>query len=349
MYQPRFLRVDRQAELGETFSEYRVDSLGVSGTATGIDIANSTGAASFTFADTTVSSSSTGVNLASSATTSFTFADLDITTTSGSGLFGNSAGTIATTGGTINATNGAATDIQITALNLVSVSPISVNSTGDGLCFSQVTGTVDITGTTDIDNPTDQGIDISSSSAGFTFADVDIDNTGNAAITIKAVTGTVTFSGTSKTFTNTTGAGIELDQNTGGTITFSGGGLDIDTTTGLAFNASGGGTVNVTGANNSITTTTGTVLAVVHTGIRTSGLTFRSISVNGATNGIVLDTTGMSGGLTVTGDGGTAQNGSSGTIQNTTGDGINRESHSLHQCDNYRSGKPGSHRPSKTV
>ena len=39
-------------------------------------------------------------------------------------------------------------------------------------------------------------------------------------------------------------------------------------------------------------------------------------------NGIVLNTTGSSGGLTVTGDGGTTNNASGGTIQNTTGAGV---------------------------
>jgi hypothetical protein len=53
--------------------------------------------------------------------------------------------------------------------------------------------------------------------------------------------------------------------------------------------------------------------------IGASGLTFRSISSNGATNGIVLNNTGSNGGLTVTGTGAA---GSGGTIQNTTGHGI---------------------------
>src|SRR6185503_19087855 len=51
-----------------------------------------------------------------------------------------------------------------------------------------------------------------------------------------------------------------------------------------------------------------------------NGLTFHDISANGAVDGIVLNNTGTSGGLTVTGVGTTA--GSGGTIQNTTGDGI---------------------------
>ena len=63
---------------------------------------------------------------------------------------------------------------------------------------------------------------------------------------------------------------------------------------------------------------------MTNTTIGASGLTFRSISANGAANGIVLTNTGTTGGLTVTGSGSTTQGGdnSGGTIQNTTGHGI---------------------------
>ena len=58
------------------------------------------------------------------------------------------------------------------------------------------------------------------------------------------------------------------------------------------------------------------------TTIGASGLTFLSISQNGGTSAIVLNTTGTSGGLTVTGNGNGAMNGSGGTIQNTSSFGI---------------------------
>ena len=52
------------------------------------------------------------------------------------------------------------------------------------------------------------------------------------------------------------------------------------------------GTIAVTGAGNTIATTTGTALDVSNTDIGAAGLTFQSISSNGATNGIRLDHTG---------------------------------------------------------
>jgi hypothetical protein len=121
--------------------------------------------------------------------------------------------------------------------------------------------------------------------------------------------GIVTFSGA----INDDGMGINLATNTGTTFDFTGG-LDLDTTNNMAFAATGGGTVNITGTN-TIDTTFGVALRIENTDIGASGLTFESISTNGATNGIVLDNTGSTGGLTITGTGGAA---SGGTIQGAT-------------------------------
>ena len=116
--------------------------------------------------------------------------------------------------------------------------------------------------------------------------------------------GTVTFNGA----ITDTGQGVFLNANTGSTINFTGG-LSLSTTTNPAFTATGGGTVSATQNNttivNTITTTTGTALNVANTTIGASGLTFRSISANGAANGIVLNNTGANGGPDGTGNGGT--------------------------------------------
>jgi YVTN family beta-propeller protein len=133
--------------------------------------------------------------------------------------------------------------------------------------------------------------------------------------------GTTTLSGT----INDTAAGITLSGNSGATITLTG---TITNSTGgnPAFTATGGGTINATGSGSTLTTSTGTALNVASTTIGSSGLTFQSISANGATNGIVLNSTGASGGLTVSGNSGTCTSTAStctgGTIQNTSGHGI---------------------------
>jgi hypothetical protein len=128
--------------------------------------------------------------------------------------------------------------------------------------------------------------------------------------------------------------GINLANNTGATITFYYAVLQIDTsasnTTG--FSATGGGTVNVNQIINrfdfvnTINSGQGTALKVADTTIGTDGLTFRSISSNGAVNGIVLNNTGTSGGLTVTGDGGGSSNSSGGQILGSTGAGVSLNS-----------------------
>jgi len=126
----------------------------------------------------------------------------------------------------------------------------------------------------------------------------------------------VTFSGSSKSLSTGNNSAVTIINNLG-TVTFSGGGLTINTTSGTGFSASGGTSLTVTGPNNTISTTTGTALNVANNPIAATGLNFRSItSIGGSNTGIILDTTGASGGLIVSGSG-TA--GSGGAISNKTG------------------------------
>ena len=137
--------------------------------------------------------------------------------------------------------------------------------------------------------------------------------------------GTITFSNS----VSDTGTGISLQTSTGSTTRFDAG-LTISTGASAGFVATNGGTLAIVdpgglgvGIDNTITTTTGTPLNLAFTTIHSDGVTFKSISSNGATNGISLNTTGTNGGFTITGDGGGSNNGSGGTIQNSTGDAIN--------------------------
>ena len=87
---------------------------------------------------------------------------------------------------------------------------------------------------------------------------IEVTNNGGA--------GTVTFSGGTKTLNTSAGAvtAVNLDTNTGGTVSFTVGGLDIDTSTATAFSVIGGGTVTVSGIGNAVNTTSGT--AFLNTG-----------------------------------------------------------------------------------
>jgi uncharacterized repeat protein (TIGR01451 family) len=121
-------------------------------------------------------------------------------------------------------------------------------------------------------------------------------------------------------FNNTAGTAV-LGAGDVGTFLMSD--IAINNTTGAGVSLTGGGTSVTSAGVNTITTTTGTALNVVNTPIGAGGLVFRNISANGAANGINLDTTGSSGGLTVTGNGGSCTLATptctGGRIQNSVG------------------------------
>ena len=106
--------------------------------------------------------------------------------------------------------------------------------------------------------------------------------------------------------------------------------IAVAVTGGTALNATTSGTLTVTGTANTLNSTTGTALNVANVTIGAAGLTFLSISAGNntaaadPTNGIVLNNTGATAGLTVTGGGNAAVGGNSsgGTIQFTAGAGI---------------------------
>jgi hypothetical protein len=133
--------------------------------------------------------------------------------------------------------------------------------------------------------------------------------------------GATSFSGAGDALSTFGNAAVTLTGNSGHTIGFTGGGLAITTTTGNGLVATGGGTLTVTGTGNTISSSGATALNVAQATIGAGGLTFQSITAGSGTpsggDGIILDTTGSNGGLTVTGVGTSA--GSGGTIQNKTG------------------------------
>lgn len=132
--------------------------------------------------------------------------------------------------------------------------------------------------------------------------------------------GTYQFSGQVDldTTTNTAVDLGSLNGNTGSTVSFSN--LQINTTTGTGFNATGGGTIQLTGSNNTVETTTGTGVNINGMIIAASGANFKSVSVVGATNGILLNDVTGTGTFSVGASG--SNFGDGGTIQNTTGAGI---------------------------
>ena len=293
--------------------------IGISGDgvgASGIVLTNVSGDLSFTDLDIFAS---TGNGLSASGTTAYTgSAGFQIAVTP---AFPDNFGT-----STINVTSGPALSISQATVDL-RLSNLTSTTTTSGLSLTTVAGQV----------RAPSGSSITKSSGAGT------------AFTIASSSVTLNYAGTLNV---TSGGGVSLTSNTGATITFSGG-LTLSTGSNAAFTATGGGTVNVCDENpcnpaatgsavNTLISTTGTALNIADTTIGANNLEFRSISSNGAVNGIVLNNTG-SGGLTVTGNssglcGGSVSAGppaaaatvtapvtadcTGGTIQNSTGSGI---------------------------
>jgi VCBS repeat-containing protein len=153
--------------------------------------------------------------------------------------------------------------------------------------------------------------------------------TGNAITVTSSTGGSTNFTG-DVTITTTTGVAVSLTTNTGHTINYSpavaANNITITTGTGNGYSATGGGTVNVLGTSNTVTSVGGAAVNIASTTIGASNVTFRSVTATGGTNGIVLNATGATGALIVTGNAGTCFNLAStctgGVISNSTGSGI---------------------------
>ncbi len=240
----------------------------------------------------------------------------------GFALSGSTVGTATIdnlTSGAVANTTGGGVSINTGALTAAFTSLSSSNGV-NGISLTNLTGTFTASGGA-ITNASGIDVAISGGTIDVTYDGTITDDLGSLVTISGATGGTKDFNGLIDDGNDGDGSGISLTSNAGATVRFDGG-LILSTGGNAAFTATGGGTVSVTdpaAANNTITTTTGTALNVVNTSIGASGLTFEQISANGAANGIVLNNTGATGGLTVTG---TGVAGSGGTIQSTTGHGV---------------------------
>jgi hypothetical protein len=265
------------------------------------------------------------------------FTDLDIVNDNGRGLAVSSSGALNAAAGTgfriavnagsgsIASTGGPALDISSASINLPLGDVRSSNSTSTGISLMNAFGGAGSTAflatsgqITDPGVPSGTSFLVDGGNGNISFPGAITSNSGNAVNVANRSSDTVTLSGA----ITASNRGILLTSNTGATINFSGA-LSLNTGANPAFTATGGGTISASDAANAASTTTATAINVANTTIGAGGLNFRSVSAgtsaSGPVNGIVLNTTGALGGLTVTGSG-TA--GSGGTIQRTSGDGF---------------------------
>jgi large repetitive protein len=230
------------------------------------------------------------------------------------GLVVNATTLVAAGGSNPNVQNSGGNAITLAEGN--TIRRVNVNSaSGDGISGTNVNA-ADIGGSTTISGVAGADFKLSGGNGVVTVGStIGTDTSGRVVDVQNRTGGSTTFNGN---ITTNGGSGIILNQNSGGHTTAFTGTLTISTGATAAFTATGSGTVTATGTGSTLTTTTGTALNVTNL-IGAADLTFQTISANGATNGIVLNGTGSSGELHVTGTG-SADSG--GTIQNTTGVGI---------------------------
>ena len=303
---------------------------------------------------TTAAASTNGVNLGSGNA----LRGFNLGNATGAALFGNSFGTLTisevginTTGQALGLTTGTLSGgfpqirstggvNNILLASVATAAPVALGAaadelsgaTGDAFKIDGGSGSFTYAGAiaNATHSPATLAVNITNKNGG-TVALTGTINAGTAASGIAVANNTgstaVTFSGNAKKLSTGTGTGASISGNGSGvTVAFTGGGLTIATTSGNGFNATGGGTVTMEGAGNTIASGSGVALNVANTTIGAGGLTFQSIAANGGANGIVLNNTGATAGLTVTGNGGSCTVATptctGGTIQNTTGDAI---------------------------
>ncbi|MDP1850498.1 MAG: Ig-like domain-containing protein [Solirubrobacteraceae bacterium] len=277
--------------------------------------------------------------------------DLSLQTTSGAtaALDIASSNNVRVNGGTatISATGGPAVDIRNSNGSLYGFDSVSsTNSAGDGINldtnlatpFTAITGAISGAAGIGVDvNGGGVGGDVSHGGAindGSGPLSVEVTGRSGGAVTLSGnisdgadpgggivvsgnSAGSTTFSGSSKVLNTGAATAASTSSNgpvaTGHAISFTGGGLDVDSTSGAGLTAQTGGSVTVTGSGNTIDTGTGNALFIDNTNIGASNVTFQRISANGASVGIRANATGAAGRLVVTGNGGTC------TAANTSG------------------------------
>ncbi len=241
-------------------------------------------------------------------------------TTSGFGILGNGVGTLSISETSVMG-NGGAISISNGIANSVSFDQLSSNAAAsDGVFLDALSGSITVVSSmSSISASTARAVSISNGSVSLSYPG-SINNTATGILIASNSAGSLSFTGASKIINSGVNPAVTLTNNTGTSITFSGGGLGITTTSGQGINATGGATLAIGGPSNSIATSSGIALNVVNTTIAASGINFQSISAGTLAGtsgvGINLDTTGASGGLMVTGNGSVA---SGGTIRNKTG------------------------------
>lgn len=262
--------------------------------------------------------STAGAGVAGSAFGTFTAQDMDVAATGGPSL-DLQGGTVAASFASLSSANSAASGLKLAGVSGTLSAPGGVIANAAGIGVEINAGNANISYGGSISGSGTRAASITFRTGGTLTLSGDIADTNGGILAQNNTGGTISFTGGSKVLSTGAQNGVTLSSNTGATVSFGGGGLAITTTTGTGFSATGGGTVNVTGAGNTIAASGATALSVVNTTIGASGLSFRSISAANDGSGIVLSNTGAINGLQVTGSG---VAGSGGSIHDMSASGV---------------------------
>jgi VCBS repeat-containing protein len=188
------------------------------------------------------------------------------------------------------------------------------NASGVGIRGTSIT-TATVGANTTVSNNSGGGVVLSGAAGGEISIGSTIENQNGSVVSVaNRNSGTVTFSGA---ITSANG-GVSASTNTGANIVFTGA-LNLTRSNGEAFSVTGGGSIKATASGSKASTTNATAVRVTGTTIASGGVNFQSVSSSAASNGVVLENTGSTAGLTVSG---TGSAGSGGTITTSTGPGI---------------------------
>lgn len=188
------------------------------------------------------------------------------------------------------------------------------NASGDEFVITGSDANVDYNGT--ITNNSGNAVRIENNTGGTVTFDGQVTDTDQGILVQNNAGGSFSFGGGVDLDTGINDA-ITLLNNTGTTTSFSD--MDINTTNGGGLVATNTEGIQMLGLNNTITTTTGIALNMNDVTVSNAGMTIDSVTVDGASSGIVMNN--VTGGLVLVGAGGSSA-GDGGSISNTTSDAV---------------------------
>ncbi|MCO6044555.1 hypothetical protein NG895_11620 [Aeoliella sp. ICT_H6.2] len=188
-----------------------------------------------------------------------------------------------------------------------------INPTGDAFVITDSDANVDYNGT--ITDDTGFAVRIENHSDGTVSFDDEVTSTGQGILVQNNTGGSYSFIGGTDLDTTTNDA-VTLNNNTDTTISFAD--MDITTTSGDGFVATNTEGLSIIGAGNTITTTTGTGLDLDTVEVAPAGILIDSVTVDGAVSGVIMND--VTGGPVVIGTGSNVGDG--GSLANTTGSAV---------------------------